>query len=157
MDRIVLSKRATPAEAEVVVDGTITLVFRRIEGKVWKVGSYRFGRNPSTKVSRRDFLEARRLAVAAMQKAAAEPPKPAAGKGLTDREIAERILRAAAEAGTSVASAVGSFCRSATWLDESRLPAIWAEIGKIGGAASKRRARRARRERLKRAQLPLPL
>src|SRR3989344_1954523 len=144
-------ERVTPDEVDILVEGRVTLHFRRIKNFVWKVGATTHDRGKAT-VSKKDFSDARNLAIEKMRKAA-EQEMPSSKNGemtrasrreVTDEDIARIVLRNARDREVSIDTALDVFLSSARWCDSSHRWSIMKEINKIrgaaGGAASKKRA-----------------
>jgi len=140
-------ERVTEDEADILVEGRVTLYFRSIEGCVRNVASSAYDRKPAV-VSRKDFLDARRLAIKEMEKVVEEPTTLQEESGISNWDIANLVLKNATQNNLSVATALDIFLKSATWVNPDRRSAIMQEVGKIGGTASARKAgqRRKRKE-----------
>jgi len=140
-------ERVTEDEADILVEGRVTLYFRNIEGRVLKVASSTYDRKPAT-VLRKDFLDARALAIMEMANFS-EEQVPKDKKGSSDEDIARAVLKNAKQRNCSIEAALNVFLKSATWCNPNRRSAIMQEVGKIGGKASVNRAKQ-RRERKQR-------
>lgn len=90
------TERATPDEADILIEGRVTLHFRMIEGRVWKVSDTPHDRKGG-RVPAKDFIGARKLAIQEMNKTkkAQAPPRSEIGKAPPDKNISdEHIARA---------------------------------------------------------------
>ena len=144
MPRFEVSNRTSDG-VQILVEGRVTLIFRNIEGRVSCVSRFSFDRGPLT-VSRKDFLDARKLATGEMAKVAEEEFK----SNLPDSALAEMVLANVKRNNISPLTALNDFFKSATWCNPNRKLGILQEIGKIGGHASKVAAKaRKNKERIK--------
>ncbi|HEC32706.1 MAG TPA: hypothetical protein ENI63_00410 [Candidatus Kaiserbacteria bacterium] len=149
MPRFVV-RQVSEDEANILVEGRVTFCFRNVEGVVWEVASSSYDRE-STFVPRKDFLDARRLAIAEMRKFAKQQTD--SKENLSDKEIACIVLANAKQHdGLSVWTALDVFFKTARWCNTNRRPSIVQEIGKMGGEASVRRAKKRLRDEERRKE-----
>lgn len=135
---------ANSSEVRIVVESRVTLCFRNIEGRVWKVWSSSYDRKPAV-VSRIDFFDARRLAIEEMQRAEHQ-------QHLSDAQIAHIVLANTKKKNLGIETTLDSFMEVAKWCNHSRRPGIMQKIGKIGGNSSTQRAKKRNAAEKKRAR-----
>lgn len=128
-----------PTEVRILVEGRVTLVFENIEGKVWCKPGISHDRGTAV-VQRKDFLDARKLAIEEMAKVETQ-------QCLSDAEIARVILSNAKRKDLSVDTSLDSFMKVAGWCSPTRRVGIMHAIGEIGGTASTQRATRRKKNK----------
>ena len=146
-------EKSSPTEADILVEGRVTLHFRNIEGRVVKVAATSRDRKPAV-ISRKDFADARALAMITMEdlRLAVEE-----SEGFSNEDIARQILTRVRRSmkPTSFVAELDAYLESAkTWCSPARRARILVEAGKMGAAASARKAA-ARRKKARQGELPL--